>query len=732
MKRLLEHLFSPDLPINLLLFNTITIGGLIGGIISVIVSFSVKLPWIQSLMAIVATGVVIFGIYLGNCTNKRKLAELLIIIVVSVVVFPVMFITGGGSKGGMPHWFVMGIVFNFLLLEGKTSWILAVIQIIISVGCFAVEIFYPEAITPLANEYSGMIDIVQCMLIAALTIGLIVRFQIKAYEQVLKRGQQINEQLEHMTEEANRANQAKSEFLSNMSHDIRTPMNVIIGMTKILKENIDDPERLNSAIEKIEMASEHMLTLINDVLDMRKVESGKMELLHESFNIIELLKEIESIVEDSIHQRNIQFESNYEKIVHKELFGSTLQIKQILMNIMSNAIKYNKEGGKLIVSCEEIATTSEEAVFRFVFQDTGIGMKKEFVQHIFEAFSQEDNGSRAHFKGTGLGMAIVKKMIDLMNGKIEVESEYNVGSKFTVELPLELNLEVKNSKEHHKVSIIDLKDTRILVAEDNELNMEITQYMLEERGVNVIPAYNGQEAVDIFSKSEENTIDLILMDIMMPIMDGIQATQTIRSLSRTDAKNVPIIAVSANAYVEDVQRVKAAGMNEHIAKPIDSNKLFSIIESYVGKVGEEHLVSISKSQVESLMDKESFLEFVEWEIKSQPEKKPVVFCINLYPKMKQAKETVEILKRKFRLSDYIAIMEDGKYLVFVQNIDNQSILIRRADAIIAEFGKHSIKACIGISWNKNKTDGEQMIQKAVEICKEAEKTDVKFGIKQII
>ena len=732
MKRLLEHLFSPDLPINLLLFNTITIGGLIGGIISVIVSFSVKLPWIQSLMAIVATGVVIFGIYLGNCTNKRKLAELLIIIVVSVVVFPVMFITGGGSKGGMPHWFVMGIVFNFLLLEGKTSWILAVIQIIISVGCFAVEIFYPEAITPLANEYSGMIDIVQCMLIAALTIGLIVRFQIKAYEQVLKRGQQINEQLEHMTEEANRANQAKSEFLSNMSHDIRTPMNVIIGMTKILKENIDDPERLNSAIEKIEMASEHMLTLINDVLDMRKVESGKMELLHESFNIIELLKEIESIVEDSIHQRNIQFESNYEKIVHKELFGSTLQIKQILMNIMSNAIKYNKEGGKLIVSCEEIATTSEEAVFRFVFQDTGIGMKKEFVQHIFEAFSQEDNGSRAHFKGTGLGMAIVKKMIDLMNGKIEVESEYNVGSKFTVELPLELNLEVKNSKEHHKVSIIDLKDTRILVAEDNELNMEITQYMLEERGVNVIPAYNGQEAVDIFSKSEENTIDLILMDIMMPIMDGIQATQTIRSLSRTDAKNVPIIAVSANAYVEDVQRVKAAGMNEHIAKPIDSNKLFSIIESYVGKVGEEHLVSISKSQVESLMDKESFLEFVEWEIKSQPEKKPVVFCINLYPKMKQAKETVEILKRKFRLSDYIAIMEDGKYLVFVQNIDNQSILIRRADAIIAEFGKHSIKACIGISWNKNKADGEQMIQKAVEICKEAEKTDVKFGIKQIL
>ena len=732
MKRLLEHLFSPDLPINLLLFNTITIGGLIGGIISVIVSFSVKLPWIQSLMAIVATGVVIFGIYLGNCTNKRKLAELLIIIVVSVVVFPVMFITGGGSKGGMPHWFVMGIVFNFLLLEGKTSWILAVIQIIISVGCFAVEIFYPEAITPLANEYSGMIDIVQCMLIAALTIGLIVRFQIKAYEQVLKRGQQINEQLEHMTEEANRANQAKSEFLSNMSHDIRTPMNVIIGMTKILKENIDDPERLNSAIEKIEMASEHMLTLINDVLDMRKVESGKMELLHESFNIIELLKEIESIVEDSIHQRNIQFESNYEKIVHKELFGSTLQIKQILMNIMSNAIKYNKEGGKLIVSCEEIATTSEEAVFRFVFQDTGIGMKKEFVQHIFEAFSQEDNGSRAHFKGTGLGMAIVKKMIDLMNGKIEVESEYNVGSKFTVELPLELNLEVKNSKEHHKVSIIDLKDTRILVAEDNELNMEITQYMLEERGVNVIPAYNGQEAVDIFSKSEENTIDLILMDIMMPIMDGIQATQTIRSLSRTDAKNVPIIAVSANAYVEDVQRVKAAGMNEHIAKPIDSNKLFSIIESYVGKVGEEHLVSISKSQVESLMDKESFLEFVEWEIKSQPEKKPVVFCINLYPKMKQAKETVEILKRKFRLSDYIAIMEDGKYLVFVQNIDNQSILIRRADAIIAEFGKHSIKACIGISWNKNKADGEQMIQKAVEICKVAEKTDVKFGIKQIL
>ena len=731
MKRLQNHFFSPDLPINLLLFNTITIGGLIGGIISVIVSFSIELPWIQSLMAIIATSVVVFGIYLGNYTNKRKLAEILIIIVVSGVVFPVMFITGGGSKGGMPHWFVLGIVFNFLLLEGKTSWILAAIQIIISVGCFVIEFFYPEMITPLSNEYSGMIDMVQCMLIAALTIGIIVRFQIKSYEQVLKRGQQINEQLEHMTEEANRASQAKSEFLSNISHDIRTPMNVIIGMTKILKENTDDPETLNSAIEKIEAASEHMLRLINDVLDMRKVESGKLELMHEPFNIIDLLKEIEIVMEESIRQRDIQFSSHYEGVLHKELIGSSLQIKQILMNIVSNGIKYNKEGGRLDILCQEISSNSEKAVFKFVFEDTGIGMKEEFVQHIFEAFSQEDNGSRSHFKGTGLGMAIVKKMVDLMGGSIQVESKLNVGSKFIVELPFEINREFVDSEQKRKKSIMDFKNITVLLAEDNELNMEIAQYMLEEREINVILAHNGQEAVDLFSKSAEKTIDLILMDIMMPVMDGIEATQNIRNLSREDAKTVPIIAVSANAYVEDVQRVKAAGMNEHIAKPIDPTRLFSVIENYVCQDNKEKLLKNAKDAVDSLMQKDVFMEVAQWDIKKQNEKQPVIFYINLYDLAKQRTEIVEILKNKFRLSDYIGMIDDSKYLVFVQNIENQSILVRRADALIADFKKLNIKAYIGVSWNKDKANAGQMLEKAIEACKEAEKTEVQFAIKQI-
>ena len=278
---------------------------------------------------------------------------------------------------------------------------------------------------------------------------------------------------------------------------------------------------------------------------------------------------------------------------------------------------------------------------------------------------------------------------------------------------------------------MDFKNISILLAEDNELNMEITQYMLEERGINVIPAKNGQEAVDLFSKSQENTIHLILMDIMMPVMDGIQATKNIRSLSRADAKTIPIIAVSANAYVEDVQRVKAAGMNEHIAKPIDSDRLFSVIESYVEQNNEEHLASGSEDVVDGLIKKDVFLEFVEWEIKSQSEKHPVIFYINLYAQEKQCTEIVEILKKKFRLSDYIGSIDDSKYLVFVQNIENQSILIRRADALITDFRKLNIKAYIGISWNRSNADAEQMLEKAIEACKEAEETDVQFGVKQI-
>lgn len=731
MKRLRQQFFSPDLPIRLMLFNTITVVGLTGGIISVGVSIGVKLPWIQSIMAIIATCVVILGIYLGNYTNKRELAEMLIIIVVSVIVFPVMFITGGGSKSGMSHWFLMGIVFNFLLLEGKRSWILAAIQIIISVGCFGIELFYPEMITPLANEYSGMTDIVQCMLVAALTIGLIVRFQINAYERVLKKSKQINEQLEQMTEEANRANQAKSEFLSNMSHDIRTPMNVIIGMTRILKENVDDPDRLTSAIEKIEVASDHMLTLINDVLDMRKVESGKMELLHEPFNMIQLLKEIETIVSESIKERNIQFESHYETIVHRELFGSTLQFKQIVMNIISNGIKYNKVGGKLKIYGEEILATPKEAVFRFTFEDTGIGMKKEFVEHIFDAFSQEDNGSRSHFKGTGLGMAIVKKMVNLMGGSIQVESEINVGSKFIVEIPFDINHELINNKEKQKKNTVDLSKMRVLLVEDNELNMEIAQYMLEERGITVIEAHNGQEAVDLFIKFGVGNIDLILMDIMMPVMDGIQATQAIRGLARADAKTVPIIAVSANAYVEDVQRVKAAGMNDHIAKPIDMDKLFSIIESYADQVQEMSTERMNEEINSSLFKEDGFLELVDWEIKNMGTKQPVIFYIDLYDHTKEYSKIVEILKKKFRLSDYIGSIESRKYFVFVQNIENQSILVRRADALISDFNKLNIKASIGISWNRSGVDAEQMFEKAKGACKDAENVEMQFTLKQI-
>ena len=358
-------------------------------------------------------------------------------------------------------------------------------------------------------------------------------------------------------------------------------------------------------------------------------------------------------------------------------------------------------------------------------------MKEEFVQHIFEAFSQEDNGTRSHFKGTGLGMAIVKKMVDLMGGSIQVESKLNVGSKFIVELPFEINREFVDSEQKRKKSIMDFKNITVLLAEDNELNMEIAQYMLEEREINVILAHNGQEAVDLFSKSAEKTIDLILMDIMMPVMDGIEATQNIRNLSREDAKTVPIIAVSANAYVEDVQRVKAAGMNEHIAKPIDPTRLFSVIESYVCQDNKEKLLKNAKDAVDSLMQKDVFMEVAQWEIKKQNEKQPVIFYINLYDLAKQRTEIVEILKNKFRLSDYIGMIDDSKYLVFVQNIENQSILVRRADALIADFNKLNIKAYIGVSWNKDKANAGQMLEKAIEACKEAEKTEVQFAIKQI-
>ena len=390
-----------------------------------------------------------------------------------------------------------------------------------------------------------------------------------------RREMEYQKQLSDAVEEAKLASASKTNFLRRMSHDIRTPINGIQGMLEIAEHYSDDMEKQRECRAKMKEASGYLLSLVNDVLDMNKLESGIITLEDRPFNLMELLGESNTVAEMQAIDHGISYVIDWDNshIDHIFLIGSPVHLKQILHNFASNAVKYNKENGTVTVSSQELSFDGENAVFRFVCADTGIGMSREFMQHAFEPFSQEGRDSRTTYAGTGLGLSIVKELAERMGGHVDVTSEPGVGSTFSVTLPFKVDTNAENTAKNGILESIDTKGMRALVVEDNALNMEIAQFMLESEGFVVYGAENGQEAVDMFAESEPGYYDIVFMDIMMPVMGGREAARTIRSMDRADAKIIPIVAMSANAFSDDVQGSIAAGMNAHIMKPIDSSKL---------------------------------------------------------------------------------------------------------------------------------------------------------------
>ncbi len=414
---------------------------------------------------------------------------------------------------------------------------------------------------------------------------LVLLFQWKTaqgyHEQQLARDREYQARLKEEARRAESANVAKTEFLQRMSHDIRTPINGILGLVEIGEYYREDPEKQSECRRKIRDTSHLLLELVNEVLDMGKLESGEMVLEEIPFDLIPLLDAVGVPLEQTAKSRGIRIEWQPREVQHTALVGSPIHLKRLLMNLVSNAVRYNKDNGSVTLSCRELEDKGNTAWFEFICADTGIGMSEEYQQHLFEPFTQEHSTARSTYGGTGLGMPIAKSLVDKMGGEITFTSKLGEGTTFRVILPFRICQPGELPPQAVKAPAPDeLQGMRLLLVEDNTLNMEIAAFMLENAGAELTKAQNGQEALDIFRESPVSFFDAILMDVMMPVMDGYQATRAIRALERPDAAAVPIVAMTAHAFADDRQRAYEAGMTAHLAKPLESAVLIRTLQRW--------------------------------------------------------------------------------------------------------------------------------------------------------
>ena len=458
-------------------------------------------------------------------------------------------------------------------------------------GCYGIMLkqrdYYIYAYLPDTEVFRNLpLSVTAVVFLYLLIFGIFCfwgyRADLAHRKQEQEKDEKYKAELLRAAKKAEAANEAKTEFLQRMSHDIRTPINGICGMIDVADHYAEDMKKQTECRAKIKEASHLLLELINEVLDMSKLESDEVILEEIPFNLNSISEEILGVIEQMATEQNIRILWEEKEVTHWNLIGSPVHVKRILMNILSNAVKYNKENGYVYISCREIPSKQTAmTTLEFVCRDTGIGMAEAFQKRIFEPFAQEHAGSRTKFAGTGLGMPITKKLVEKMGGTISFESKEGTGTTFVIRIPFQIDADMKDRTETEEKTETSIQGLHVLLTEDNELNMEIAEFVLQNEGAVVTKAWNGQKAVDIFRKSRPGEFDAILMDIMMPVMNGYEAAKMIRSLDREDAKVIPIIAMTANAFTEDKMRAKEAGMDEHIAKPVDGKLLVKAINELV-------------------------------------------------------------------------------------------------------------------------------------------------------
>ena len=433
------------------------------------------------------------------------------------------------------------------------------------------------------NDNQSLYLMLTCGFLVLLLISGLITVISSYHEAKVAEAQtaKLNRELQEALEQANVASAAKSRFISSMSHDIRTPMNAIMGYTAIALTKEPKPD-VKDCLKKINNSAKHLLTLINDVLEISRIESGKMTANPTCTNLPAMLDEVVDIAQGFIANRKLELKVNRAKVAIPDVLVDEIRVREVLINVLGNAVKYTKDGGTITFSTEmRKGNTSSDIVVIFTIADTGIGMSKDFQAHMFDDFSQENTDARTEYRGAGLGLSICKKYVALLGGTITVDSKKNIGTTFTIEIPMTLTTTKPLNSEVPANS--DISGLHILLVEDNELNAEIAQTLLETAGAKTTVAHNGEQALEVFQNHAPKTFDAVLMDVMMPVMDGLTATRAIRNLDRPDAKTIPIIAMTANAFDEDAEKCIAAGMNAHIAKPVKIETIQHVIRKYVSK-----------------------------------------------------------------------------------------------------------------------------------------------------
>ena len=567
--KIIRRLFGEQFDIQHRLLNLILLVGILGVAFACFISIIMQQNIITQILSFVCLILFILIFLIANVLKKSQVSIIFFSILFNNIILPLLFVYSGGIESGMPLWCLLGFVFPFLLIKGKKSFIVFAISISEFIAVIIYSYYHPEIIIKMADMKTILTDIVITMIAVVLVIASIFKYQTYVYE---KQRTIIVKAIR----EANEAVKQKQDFLSNVSHDIRTPMDSIIGFTEIAKKNKDNPERLADCLSKISLASSHLMNLVNEVLDMSKIESGKTVMEEEMCSIHSVIDDILQILQHEIDAKRLKIETDYSMLDEDLLSCDKIRLNQILQNLLSNAVKYSYEGGTISISIIQLSTEDESKIINeFHIKDEGCGMTKEFLEHVFEPFAR-DKTTQMSIEGTGLGLTIAKSLAEIMGGDIEVTSELGRGTEFTAVIPLSIPT-LTELEEEQDIFIYDFKDRRILVVDDDNLSREILVDSLRSEGFFVEEAIDGSFAIEKLRDASAGTYELVIMDLQMPVMDGYDTTKIIRKFSDEKVASIPIVALTADAFPEEKSKAFGCGVNAYLVKPVDMPSLLKVL-----------------------------------------------------------------------------------------------------------------------------------------------------------